>query len=105
MSAKEVKFSVDARDLMLAGWHPQQCGEGDARPEGPHGARQIFWSTRITKSVSSPRESNSKISSRHGREMVRESRRDLNQQAMAPPPRPSSLTRLCGRAPKRSPPA
>ena len=51
MTAKDVRFSVDARDRMLRGdRHPQQCSEGDARPEGSQrGARKSYGAPRITK--------------------------------------------------------
>ena len=100
MSAKEVKFSVDARDRMLRG-----IDILNNAVKVTLGPKATMWcSTSLTEhpaspktALPSPRRSSSKINSRTWvrRWCVKSRLGPRTKPAMAPPPRPSSLTSLC----------
>ena len=110
MSAKEVKFSVDARDRMLRGI--DILNSAVKVTLGPKGRNVVldksYGAPRITKdgvTVAKEIELEDKFENM-GAQMVREvASGPRTRPATAPPPRPFSPTLLCGKAPRRSPPA
>ena len=110
MSAKEVKFSVDARDRMLHGI--DTLTHAVRVTLGPKGRNVIldksFGAPRITKdgvTVAKEIELEDEFENM-GAQMVREVASKTSDQAGdAPRRRPCSLTRSFGKAPRLSPPA
>jgi chaperonin GroEL len=110
MSAKEVKFSVDARDKMLHGI--DTLTHAVRVTLGPKGRNVLldksFGAPRITKdgvAVAKEIELEDKFENM-GAQMVREVASKTSDQAVtARPRRPCSLTRSSGKEPRLSPPA
>ena len=109
MAAKEVKFSVEARDKMLRG--VDILANAVKVTLGPKGRNVVldksFGAPRISKDAGSPspRRSNSKISSRiwAHRWYARSQARPRTKPATAPRRRPCSLRLLSRKVPSRLP--
>jgi TCP-1/cpn60 chaperonin family len=104
MAAKEVKFSVDARDKMLHGI--DILADAVRVTLGPKGRNVVldksFGAPRVTKdgvTVAKEIELENKFEN-----MGRLPQRPPTKPAMGPPPRPSSLTQSSKKAPKVSRP-
>ena len=110
MSAKEVKFGVDARDRMLHG--VEILNNAVKVTLGPKGRNVVldksFGAPRITKdgvTVAKEIELEDKFENM-GAQMVREvASKTSDLAATARRPRPCSPTRSCAKAPRRSLPA
>ena len=110
MSAKEVKFGVDARDRMLRG--VEILANAVKVTLGPKGRNVVldksFGAPRITKdgvTVAKEIELDDKFENM-GAQMVREvASKAADVPATAPPPRPCWQLRSSGKAPSRLPPA
>ena len=110
MSAKEVRFSVDARDKMLRG--VDILANAVKVTLGPKGRNVVldksFGAPRVTKdgvTVAKEIELEDKFENM-GAQMVREwPRRPPTSRVTAPPPPRCSPRRSCGRARSRWPPA
>ena len=110
MSAKEVKFGVDARDRMLRG--VDILNNAVKVTLGPKGRNVVldksFGAPRITKdgvTVAKEIELEDKFENM-GAQMVREvASKSADAPATAPPPRPFSRLRSSVKAPSRLPPA
>ena len=109
MAAKEVKFSVDARDKMLRGI--DILADAVRVTLGPKGRNVVldksFGAPRVTKdgvTVAKEIELENKFENMARRWCERLLKRPPSKPAMAPPPRRSSLTQSSRKAPKVSRP-
>ena len=110
MAAKEVKFSVEARDKMLRGI--DILANAVRVTLGPKGRNVVldksFGAPRISKdgvTVAKEIELDDKFENMGRRWYARSRARPRTKPATAPPLRPCSPTRLSKRAPSRLPPA
>ena len=92
MAAKDVKFSRDARERILAG--VDILANAVKVTLGPKGRNVV-----LDKSYGAPR------ITKDGVTVARSQPGRPTRQVTVPPPPPCSPTRLCGKAPRRLPPA